>query len=248
MKAITTLLLLLAAATCLADVGDPQSHLDLQSPEDQQDEYNVILRKVFERAYGDDVVVTALFVPSFIPERACGILRSSRGYEAFAIEPSASTWEVEYDRFIYGDKRVKEECFDTKGNKIPCTKTPRKKGLPESYRGIKTSIYRRPMPSDIAENIKRLWQAKLLEALHPPPKRNDSDRVLMLDGASYQYSMRIAGHGLVTAEGIQGDKGTVARVMGDLADALAYYAYGIRSEDYLKKAVRRAEARHATKT
>jgi hypothetical protein len=241
---VLLLLLLLPAELCFADAGKPQSRLELQSTEDQKDAYNVILRKVFKRAYDEDVVVTALFVPSFIPEQACGILRSARGYEAFAIDPSASTWEVEYDRFIYGDPKIKEECFDTKGNKIPCPKTPRKKGLPKSYRDIRTTIHNRPLSSDLADRIRQLWQAKLLEALHPP-KQDDADRVIMLDGASYQYSTRLPGHGLITASGILGDKGTVVRIMGDLADAIAGYAYGNRSEDYLKKALRRAEAKKA---
>ena len=231
---VRLLLLLLPAELCFADAGKPQSRLDLQSTEDQRDAYNVILRKVFKRAYDDDVVVAAVYLPGSIPERACGILKSARGYEAFLIDASASTWDVEYDRFIYGDPRIKEECVDTKGNKIPCPKAPRKKGLPKGYRDIKTTLRTRPLPSDTTERIKQLWRAKLLEALHPPTNDN-SDRVIMLDGASYLYSMRLPGHGLVTAEGICGDEGTVVRRMGDLADALTFYANGVRSEDYLRR-------------
>jgi hypothetical protein len=73
----------------------------------------VILRKVFKRIYGKDVVLSVLCVPSFVPEEAAGILKTSQGYEAFALTPSSSTWSTEYHRFIKeADAHGKEIPFD----------------------------------------------------------------------------------------------------------------------------------------
>src|SRR5438132_486394 len=79
------LLLLLILAAAQAQSARAQKHLVLQSAEDRRDEYNVILRKVFKRIYGEDVVLSVLCVPSFVPEEAAGILKTPKGYEAFAL-------------------------------------------------------------------------------------------------------------------------------------------------------------------
>src|SRR5713101_9711696 len=235
------LLLLPILAAAQAQSARTQKHLVLQSAEDRRDEYNVILRKVFKRIYDEDVVLSVLCVPSFVPEEAAGILKTSKGYEAFAVTPSASTWSTEYHRFI---KEV-----DAHGKEIPFNPARNTKtGLPTSYRGIKTRLQSRPLSANLAERIKQLWQAKLLEALHPPPEPKDSERVIVLDGVSYYYAMPLQGHGLVTAEGKLVDQNTTVWLMGEFSEVLSRYAKGKASEGELKKALKCVESQRANQT
>ena len=120
-----------------------------------------------------------------------------------------------------------------------------KKGLPVSYRDIKTRMQARPVSADLADKIKQLWQAKLFEALHPPPEPKSNERVIVLDGVTYYYSMPLKGHGLVTAEGKLVDKDTVVWLMGDISESLSAYAKGKASENDLKKTLKRIEHKKA---
>ena len=222
------------AAMWLTHSVTAQNQLKLQSTQDKRDEYNVILRKVFKRIYGPDLVLSVLCVPSFVPEEAAGILRTSQGYQVFAATPSASTWETEYHRFI------KEA--GANGREIPYNRAKNlKKGLPYDYRGIKTRIQARPVSAGLAERIKQLWQAKLLEALHPRRTPDEIERYIVLDGVSYHYSMPLRGQGIVTAEGLLAVENTPVWLMGELSEKLIAYAKGKASEDDLKKALRRVE-------
>jgi hypothetical protein len=67
-RVVRVLLLSLVAAT-LTQPATAQKHLVLQTAEDRQDKYNVILRKVFKRIYGNDVVLSVLCAPSFVPRQ-----------------------------------------------------------------------------------------------------------------------------------------------------------------------------------
>ena len=239
MSRITTRALAVSAAVWLTHtVAAQTNHLKLQSAEDRRDEYSVILRKVFKRIYGPDVVLSTVCVPSFVPEEAGGILKTAQGYQIFAATPSASTWETEYSRFI------KQAGPD--GREIPYNRAENlKKGLPYDYHGIKVRIQTRPVSVDLAERIKQIWQAKLLQSLHPPPGPDESERYIVTDGVSYYYSMPLQSHGTVTAEGQLISENTPVWLMGELSDKLISYAKGKASEDDLKKAVRRVESKKA---
>jgi len=238
MTRLVGLVLTILVAVWLMHTAAAQSHLKLQSAEDKRDEYNVILRKVFKRIYGPDVVLSTLCVPSFVPEEAAGILKTPQGYQVFAATPSASTWETEYSRFI------KQAGPD--GREVPYNRAENlKKGLPYDYRGIKVRIQARPVSTDLAKRIKQVWQAKLLEALHPPRGPDESERYIVTDGVSYHYSMPLQGHGTVTAEGQLILEHTPVWLMGDLSNKMIAYANGKASEDDLNKAVRRVENKKA---
>jgi hypothetical protein len=225
---------LIAATVVLTHTAAAQKHLELKSKEDLQDKYEVFLRKVFSRIYRDDVVLSVLCVPSFVPEEASGILKTSGGYQVFSVTLSDSVWSTEYQQFI-GLER--EEIQRRRKERL-------KRGLPLSYREIKTRIQARPVSADVAERIKQLWQAKLLEALNPPGP-DESERYITLDGVSYQYAMPLRGHGLVTADGKLVLKDTPVWLMGEFAEALSAYAQGRISENVLKKELRRVETKNA---
>ncbi len=65
MKRIALALLFFFAAIAGATAEYPQSHLELQSAAERAEIYNVALSKVFKRIYADDVILSALLVPSF---------------------------------------------------------------------------------------------------------------------------------------------------------------------------------------
>jgi hypothetical protein len=226
------------SAVWLTHTAAAQSHFKLQSAEDKRDEYNVILRKVFKRIYGKDVVLSVLCVPSFVPEEAGGILKTAQGYQAFVIVPSASTWETEYHRFI------KEAGPD--GKEVPWHPSKNiKQGLPVSYRDIKTRIQARRVSAQLPERFKQLWQAKLLEAIHPPPGPDESERYIVTDGVTYHYSMPLQSYGLITAEGQLVLENTPVWLMGDLSEKLMDYARGKISEEKLQRALGRVERKKA---
>jgi hypothetical protein len=227
-----------AATILLAHPAEAQKHLELKSKEDLQDKYEVFLRKVFSRIYRGDVVLSVLCVPSFVPEEAAGILKTSRGYEAFSVTLSASVWSTEYHSIIRSfDEHNRENRWEPADNV--------KQGLPISYRDIRTRIQTRPVSAALGERMKQLWRAKLLEALNPPPGPDESDRYITLDGVSYQYSMPMQGHGRVTADGKLVLRDTPVWLMGEFADALSAYAQGRISEDVLIKVLKRVESKKA---
>jgi hypothetical protein len=222
----------------LADSVVAQKYLTLQSAQDRRDEYNVILSKVFKRIYGDDVVLSVVCVPSFVPENAAGILKTALGYEVFSITPSASTWQTEYHRFF--------KTTDANGKQIPLPWHPAeniKEGLPINYRGIKTRVQSKRVSADLAERIKQVWQAKLFQALNPPHGGDGSERFIVTDGVRYQYSIPLQGHGLVTAQGRLVLKNTPVWLMGELSEVLSAYAQGQASENDVKEVLRRVETK-----
>ena len=238
MRRVFRFTVMIAAAALLTHTAAAQRHLELKSKEDLRDKYEVFLRKVFSRIYRDDVVLSVVCVPSFVPEEASGILQTLRGYEVFSITPSASVWSTEYHSII--------RSFDVHNREIRWKPADNiKQGLPVSYRDIKTQIQARPVSADIAERIKQLWRAKLLEALNPPPGPDPSERYITTDGVRYQYSMLLQGHGRVTADGKLVLEKTPVWLMGRFSEALSAYAKGQISEHVLKKELRRVETKKA---
>ena len=230
-------LFVIAVVVVLSHTAAAQKYLELKSKKDRQDKYAVILRKVFARIHQGDVVVAVLCKQSFKNEWAAGILKTPRGYEAFSVTLSDSVWSTEYHQFV-GIQR--DEIQRLREERIA-------EGLPLTYRDIKTRLQAqaRPVPADLAERVKQLWEAKLLQALNPPPGPKESEQYIALDGVTYQYSMPLKGYGHVTADGKLILEDTPVWLMGELAEALAAYAQGRVSEDVLKKALERVEPKRA---
>lgn len=223
---------MIAAAVAVTHTVAAQQHLKVTSKEDSQP-YAGFLRKVFSRIYRHDVVLSVICVPSFVPEEATGVLRTPSGYHVFSVTPSASVWSTEYHS-MFG-RRTDEHNREIRWKPADNIK----EGLPVSYRDIKTRIQARPVSADLAERIKQLWQAKLLESLNPPPGPDESERYITTDGVRYQYSMLLQGHGRVTADGKLVLKNTPVWLMGEFSEAFSAYAKGKISEDVLRKELRR---------
>ena len=223
------LFLLPVAAVASVVAGERLSAL---SREDAHDDYYVILRRVFHRIDEKDVMLSAICaVGTGAEEHAAGILRVDGGYAAFSVFPSASVWSTEYDRFMAGGK---ETCFDAATNKeIPCPPQKREKGLPRSYRGIKTEMKTRPLPNDLAMRITAVWKHEIEEALGAP-LLGEWDRGA-LGGLVHYYFVRSASGGSIGAVGSNRNEDNDARRMADLAIALQGYAvHAVSARDLTK--------------
>jgi hypothetical protein len=226
-------MILLAAVGGMATVR-AGNRLSKLTREDERDDYYVILRRVFHRTYDDDVTLAAICaIGTGAEEYATGILKISNGYRAFSLFPSASVWSTEYDRFMAGGK---ETCFDAATNKeISCPPRKREKGLPKSYRGIKTEIKVRALPPDLAMRIGAVWQHRVQEAMQAPPL-SDWERGA-LGGLVHYYFARSSNGDWVAVIGSKGDEKSDAAHMADLVIALQGYSVGAESASELRNAL-----------
>lgn len=212
-----------------------QSRLAKLSAEQKADDYYVIVQKVVHRIYDSDVVVSELFTGTGDEESATGVLKTAKGYEAFALFASPSVWQTEYSRFLQG---TKEHCVDDAGKTIPCPSPARSKSTRRSYHDIKAIIKTRFLSAEVAGRIEGVWQRRVLEALrHPTFSKYEN----IIGGFEHYYSVRSKNHNWVTVLGQDSDENTDPGRMAALARALRGYALGVVSEIGLKKDLARAE-------
>jgi hypothetical protein len=227
---IVAFLLLSLVATIRPQTSQAQNRLARLSAEQKEDDYYVILQRVFHRIRGPDIVVSELFAPGTgNEESATGVLKTAKGYEAFALFASPSVWETEYRRFLQG---TEGHCVDDAGKTIPCPTQTRSKSAPRSYRGIKAIMKRRVLPPDLAGRIERIWQQRVFEGLHQPPF---SDHENILGDFKHYYSVRSRNHNWVTVLGQNSDENTDPGRMAALARELRGYAIGVVSRIGLTK-------------
>lgn len=209
-----------------------RNRLTVLSVEQKDDDYYVILRKVFHRLYASDVIVAELFaVGSGDEENAGGVLKTAKGFTAFVLFSSPGVWDTELPRFLRG---TKETCVDDDGKEIPCPET-RPKTAPRSYHDIKVMMKTRPLTSDLAARIERVWQQRVREALRLPAL-TDAERGFV-GGFKHYYSVRSTGHGWLTVLGQTGGENTDTEQMARLASSLKGYAGGNDSENALRTAL-----------
>lgn len=227
---------LTALAIMLPQRSEAQNRLGRLSVGQRKDDYYVILRKVFHRIYGPDVVMAELFAPGTGKEEsATGVLKTAKGYEAFALFSSPSVWQTEYRRLLRG---TEERCVDDSGKTIPCPPEPRSKSAVTSYRDINVIVKRRVLSAAVADRLVGVWQQKVREALHRP---GFSDYENMIGGFQHYYSARLRNHNWVTILGQPTAEDTDAGRMAALANALRGYALGVVSETSLTRMLITAE-------
>lgn len=216
-----------------------RNRLTILSPEQKENEYYVILRRVFHRLYDSDVVVAELFaVGSGDGESAVGVLRTAKGYRAFALFSCPGVWKTELPRFLRG---MKETCVDDAGNEIQCPSESRPKAAPRNYHGIKVIMKTRLLSNDLAARIESAWQQRVREALRLPALTDDERG--FVGGFKHYYSVRSSGHDWSTVLGQTGGENTDTERMATLANALRGYALGTDSEKAIRTALQPLEAR-----
>lgn len=216
-----------------------RNRLTILSPKEKENEYYVILRRVFHRLYDSDVVVAELFaVGSGDGENGGGVLRTAKGYRAFALFSSPGVWKTELPRFLRG---MKETCVNDAGNEIPCPPESRPKAAPRGYDGIKVTMKTRSLSDDLAARIENVWQRKVREALRLPALTDDERG--FIGGFEHYYSVRSSGHSWSTVLGQTGGENTDTERMAALANAVKGYALGTDSEKALRTALKQLEPR-----
>ena len=210
--------LLITLCIFVTSVADAQDFLTPAELGGRSDQYGTTLREVFARIYRDDVLLSVVCVPALQPEEAAGIIKTPIGYQALSVYPSTSIWHTEYYK----------------------TRNARRRQI------ITTKVRHRPLSPDIADRMKRLWHAKLLQRMDSPRRlkkgrRGDGDRILVLDSVTYYYSIRSRERGWITAAGLLTQPETPVWVMGELAEAFQAYSKGNGSEASLRRALKRAE-------
>ncbi len=231
---------LLSVAFCCVANAVAQEHL---TPEKDvlagPNQYHVKISRVFAEPLRHDILVQALFLPSFQLEELIGIRKAKTGFEAFASKPSSqiwttyNIWQAENGQMTYQDER---------GNVIPPENNPQvqdmKKRAPSSFRDIRVHTARRALPPAVANRIRAVWQDMVLNA------RTPTERELGLDGETFHFSVRLPTRGSVSATVWSPNRGkTLALVQ--LVHALADYARHRADEATLLKVLRPLEPKQA---
>jgi hypothetical protein len=190
-------------------------------------EYYVKVREVFAEVFRSDVLVQVVFFRAPEPEEMAGIRKTETGFEAFASKPSSYIWET-YSIFS-AERQTHGQPLEP-GSSL----AEMKRQFPSDFRQITVHTDSRAISAPLTERIRRVWEDMLLNARHPknPP--------VGTDGETYNFSMWVDQHGMVSGEVWSPRKGkTVA--LTRLADALAEYARGKVDEKRLAQLVKPLE-------
>ncbi len=127
----------LAAATLAQDYLTPETGILAE-----ENEYHAKLRELFAETFRSDIVLQAVFLPSFEPEAIAGIRKTSSGLEAFASRPSYHIAEK-----IEAARLNKESRAD--------------------FRDLTVHTETRAISAAFTERIRHVWENMLLSARYP---------------------------------------------------------------------------------
>jgi hypothetical protein len=196
--------------------ADPDSHL-------------LKCRHVFAPAFKDDVTLRALVLGSFEKEYVVGVEVGDAGAQAFVLEASSSIWDTELLE-MYKTGEI-GRTITPDGKEVPLEEDEGykelKKRTPADYRTITPIRRARPLPRDLADGIKMVWEVMLLDVRHPKRSGDGLDGVEYHFSASVQERGDISGH--IWSPGAESKTGQLAR----LAEALANFARGAGSLETL---------------
>ena len=221
-----------------AEVAAAQECLEPGQAFENLGKYPEYVRRVLADAYGKDVVLRVLMLPSFSPEEVVGIRRRNQEYEVFCIAPRTAVWNT------YSIKQIESgemRTFDVNGKEVPPEKNEElqnlKKNAPSDYRQIKTQRWSRPIPNSLVERIIRLWQQMLLDA------RSGEDKRMGVDGETYEFAMPLKDHRVLTAEVWSPEEGSRTGALVKVANALSEYAKSVLDTQEFNKTLRSAVSR-----
>jgi hypothetical protein len=201
------------------------------------DEYKLKMRHIFARAFEDDVKLRVLVTPSFsAKESVAGLNETDNAVEAFVLEPSSSIWDTELLKMYATGEIGLASTMD--GKEIPLEQDKAyqklKKNTPADYRAIKAKRLARPIPKEVAGEIKGLWKEMLLNVKHPAESEDG------LDGTTYDFSAWIYGRGDLSGHIWSPKPESKTGRLTRLADTLADYARGKADLDKLKGRLKEA--------
>jgi hypothetical protein len=200
------------------------------------DEYKLKMRHIFAQAFEDGVTLRVLVTPSFsTKEHVAGLLQRDKAVEVFVLEPSSSIWDTEILKMY---ETGEAGSVDGDGKEIPLEQNEAyqklKKSTPADYRAIKAKRQARPIPKELAGEIKGLWKEMLLNVRHPS-EGNDG-----LDGVTYDFSASVGSRGELSGHIWSPEPESKTGRLTNLADTLADYARGKADLDKLKERLKEA--------
>jgi hypothetical protein len=152
----------------------------------ETDAFLVQVRLVFAQAFEEGVLLRAVVIPSFEKEYAVGLRETAKGCEVFLLTPSTQIWNTE---LIRDYERGELRCY-VNGKPLPLKDDKNYQRLkannPSDYKDIRVTRQSRPVPKDLADNLRHLWNERLLEV-------EDSDELDGQDGETYYFSLSDAG-------------------------------------------------------
>ncbi|MEY2573135.1 MAG: hypothetical protein QOJ87_1348 [Verrucomicrobiota bacterium] len=144
--AIIALALFASGMTVLA-----KDHLIPERGVFTQDEgYHIKVRELLAEAFDGDIVLQAVFLPSFQPEGIAGIRKTENGFEAFASRPSY------HIAGKIGAAQLKQE-------------------TPPDFHDLTVQTKTRAISAALTERIRRAWQDMVLNARFPKSPRRGTD-------------------------------------------------------------------------
>src|SRR5262249_15397027 len=105
---------------------------------------------------------------------------------------------------------------------------------PADYRDIKATRRARPLPRELAEEIKTVWKTMLLDVRYP------EESIPGTDGVTYHFSAWFLGRGEISGHVWSPDEESRTGRLAALADALGDYARGKADLSTLKRAREKA--------
>lgn len=188
--------LVLAFLMLMAQSATAQDHL---IPDNDvlvdPDSYKLKVRHVFRDAFENRVTIRVIVLPSFKDEYAVGLREKDGTSEVFLLEPSSRIWATELLE-MYEEGKIR--MVATGGKQVPLEENEHYKALketaPADYRQIKARRKARPIPADVAKNIKAIWDEMLLSVRHPAEPMLGADGVMYYFSASIPWRGDISGH------------------------------------------------------
>ncbi len=191
----------------------------------------VMLRQVFARALDDDrVLLRVVVAPSMGPrEHVMGLREQGRGFEAFVAEPSSwifETWLIE----AYETGEFTEVGRD--GKPLPLDQVEEyqelKKRVPSDPAMIKLHWWTRPIPNELADQLREVWKEELLKVRRP------ETNPLGADGTEYYCSAYVLEWGNISGHVQSPDPETRMHRFVELAESLGDYARGTSDLDKVR--------------
>jgi hypothetical protein len=202
----------------------------------QPDPYLLKVRHIFAQALEEGVILSALVLPSFQDEYAVGLRVEGEAVEAFVLEPSSRIWDTELVR-LFENGEIRQ--YDLEGKKVPPEKSMTLKKLkartPADYRNIKATRRARPIPGELAVEIRAIWTTTLLDARRPA----ESSEVV--DGVTYHFSAWLQRRREISRRVHSPDPESRTGRLTSLADAMRDYARGKADLSPLTKKLEQAK-------
>jgi hypothetical protein len=191
------------------------------------DRYDLKLRAAFSEAYGKDVDLRALLLPSFSPETALFVDKNSR---VVTLSPKeTSIWSHEHRELV---REGSIKVTDLNGRRIPPDEeSDDVKRIPEKIGDIGMIKRSRAIPPELLKTVREVWQDALIHSTHA--QEND----VGLDGVRWHYSAWVRGKGVLSGTVSSPDDGTIPSALNAVASALIDYASKEANESQIEAAL-----------